>query len=95
MNTGAGELRQVGEMTLLTGGLGRRNPKQSMCKRFVICENSKLSTFKHESEVAERRVSREQFTVKGKVFLLCIRERLGIECQTEPINKFPVEIDHP
>ena len=50
----------------------------------MICKNSKLSTFKHESEVAERRESSKQFTVKGGVFLLRIRELLGIECYQSP-----------
>ena len=69
---------------LLTGRSGRRNPKQSMCQRLVLCKNSKLSTFKHKSEAAERIVSSEKFTVEGGGFLLCVRELLGKERQWSP-----------
>ena len=68
-------------MTLLAGRPGRRNPKQSMCQRFVIRENSKFSTFKHEPEVTKGRVGSQEFSVEGGVFLLCVGEFLRVESQ--------------
>ena len=55
-----------------------------MCWRFVIRENSKFYTFKHESELTEREVGSQELPVEGGELLLCVRELLGVEHQRSP-----------
>ena len=55
-----------------------------MGERLVIGENSKISTFKHELEMTERRVGSQELMVEGGVFLLGIGELLGVEKQKSP-----------
>ena len=52
-----------------------------MGEGLAIDENSKISTFKHEPKMTERRVGSQELIVKGKVFLLGVRELLGVESQ--------------
>ena len=50
----------------------------------MVHENCKISTFKHESEVTERRGGSQELSVEGRVLFLSIRELLGVERQRSP-----------
>ena len=52
---------------LLPGGPRLRNPGQRMCKRFVVCEQGELSTFKEEPEVSHGGVGSLELSVEGRV----------------------------
>ena len=69
---------------MLTEGPVWRLSKQSMGERLVIGENSKISTFKYEPKITERRIGSHELTVKGRVFLLGFGELLGVENQQSP-----------
>jgi hypothetical protein len=50
----------------------------------VVSKYCKLSTFEHEAEVTNRRVSSQEFSVECGVLLLSVREFLGEESQRRP-----------
>ena len=73
MDHGVCDLSQVGEVALLKGRPRRRNSKQSMDERLVVCKKSKPSTFKHEPEMKERRVDSQELNGAQEPSRSCCR----------------------
>ena len=50
----------------------------------MIGKNGKISTFKHDQEMFEGRVSSQEFSVEGRVFIGDVGQLLEVEHQGSP-----------
>ena len=55
-----------------------------MGEMLLVSKNSKVSTFKHEPKMAERRVGSQELKVEGRLFPLSIGQLLEVESQRSP-----------
>ena len=62
-----GELGDIGEMVRLSGGPRWRGTEQGQGKGFMICEKGKLPCLEKETEMGNRGISYEEFTIKGGI----------------------------
>ena len=71
-------------MTLLPGRPRWRRVEQGIFQGLVVCEKDKITALQQETEVVDRRVSCQEFSVKGGVFGFGGGKFFGEKCQGAP-----------
>jgi hypothetical protein len=62
-----GELRQKGEMPLLSSGPRRRGSLHGRNQRFMVGDEAEFPAFEQEPEMSDSTVCGKQFAVKSRV----------------------------
>jgi hypothetical protein len=71
------ELSYERKVTLLTGGPRRRNAEHGGNQWLMVCEETKLPTFKQKPEMTNGGMCSQQLSIEGGVFHLCRRQLFG------------------
>ena len=84
MDKTGGELRNVGQVTLLTSTPGGRDTVKGGDKRKMVCEKGERASFKEKAEMAYGKESSEKFSIKSRVTGLGRGKFMGKESKGLP-----------